>query len=89
MASLEDGWRLQPEHVQVTFYSYVLLFTLNFSWIQYTNQRNFSLTDGFLGQSRGVKFEKFSVASDPTMVGPTMSLKDASSLPTTPPRSFS
>ena len=37
----------------------------------------------FLGLSRGVKFEKFSVMLDPTMVGPTMSPKEASSLPTT------
>ena len=51
----------------------------------YTNQSNFSLTDAFLGQSRGVKFGKFSLASDPTMVGSPMSQTEALNPPTTLP----
>ena len=41
----------------------------------YTNQLNFNLADAFLGQSRGAKFQTFSVVSDPTMVGSPMSHK--------------
>ena len=73
MSFLEYGgfkWNIS----QGTFYSLVCI-SLNlkifhrFAIEHYTNPPSFSLTDAFLGQSRGVKLEKFSVASDPTMVG--------------------